>query len=275
MNRAGTLIRPVALLLLIAAGSARAQQPDPLEVLEQAVANTRSMLLGQQPFEAVYLQRVASDSGDEQQSRVFRIDTRKPWEEAMELIEVDGRPADPEAREKFRAERLERIEEARAAEEDKNDPDQQDESTTISLTDLDTREARSIERQPGRLRFALPHGAAAMAKGAGAKMARHLTMEVSVVTEGHDAPWIDQMKAFNEKPFKPGLIGKIKQFQLAIDFEFNENPRLLLMTAMNLAIEARVFFRKIESRQRVAYTDHRFFAVEGGEGNSAAAAGDP
>lgn len=266
-----SLARPLAqalAALLIATGGARAQTPDPLDVLEQAVANTQTLLQGEGPVDAVYLQAVETDNGDERQSRVLRIDTRKPLEDQVELVEVDGKPADAETRAAYRAERIKRIEEAREASADEDDDEEQESTLSISFGNIDTHGARLISRADGTMRFELPNGAPAMTQGEAAEMAKHLTMEVEVVTTGPHAPYFGHMRAFNEESFKPGLIGKVKRFEMEFDLTLNEQPKLLLITEMNIALRARALFRKIESNQRVAYTDHQFHAVapEGGSG---------
>ncbi|MDT8409328.1 MAG: hypothetical protein RQ741_06990 [Wenzhouxiangellaceae bacterium] len=242
-------------------------EPHPLEMLEQAIENARTMMIGQSPHKVVFRQTVASGDGADSEVRVLHVDTRKAPEDRLELVAINGQAASDLERAAYRKERQEQLAAQRAAAADDGREEEDGASVQILFGNFDITGASLLPPDPRsdddehRI-FSLPHGAGAMVKGPAADMAEHMSMHVRVKTRSNVGPYIDGISVFNEKSFKPGLIGKVDRFEMDMRFAMIEDPGLLVPTEMNVSLKARALFKKIESTQRVTYTDHEVHAAE-------------
>lgn len=248
------------------AGNAPGDQANPMDILSQAVENTQAMMVGESPYKVVFIQTVEIDDGDSSEIRTIRVDTRQPQADRMELLEIDGQPASAEQKAAFLEELGDRQDES---EEDSGDEDGA--SNRIVFSNLDTAEASMVSQAPGTMVFNVPHGTASIIPEAMADMAEHLSMQLFVDTRRADKPVIRVLRAFNEGSFKPGLIGKVKHFEMQMHLKRLSTHDLLVLDELQVSVRAKALFRKIESTQHVVYTDYEIHPP--GERAGASAAG--
>lgn len=212
--------------------------------LEQAATNTSQWLNDVRRGRLEYRRIEHFIEGEDSERRILRVDQSKPAEQRVELLSIDGQPPDAEALAEFRKQRSEELE-------------RQDDDGTIRLriAGFDPEGARLIARDGNLLVFDTPNALGSILTSERLRgLAEHLEMQVTV-ERTNSGPYFKELHVFSTAPFKPGLIGKVRHFEMTLALQMLE-PDFVTTARIDSDLAARAFFRNFQTRQHVEFIGH-------------------